>query len=464
MTELFADQMLKDPRVKQAKALLLETLKDHQSKIQTIQEPQEPLKESYEKQLENFSQNRGGKLFFPYLGSGIGNGTLVELGDGSIKYDMICGIGPHYWGHSHPDIIAAEIDACLSDIVMQGHLQQNSDAAELVSTLTEASGIDHCFLSTTGVMANENALKIAFQNRHPAQRILAFEGCFAGRTLAVSQITDKPAYRKGLPRNMHVDYVPFFDAEDPEGSTERALNRLKEHLHRHPGEYAAMIFELVQGEAGFYPGQHEFFVTLMELLREHHVLIIDDEVQAFGRTSRLFAFQHFGLQKYVDIVTIGKLSQVCATLFPNELKPQPGLLSQTFIASTSAIRAANVIIHGLLDGGFFGEHGRIMTVHHQFTEAFNSIAERHPGLISGPYGIGSMLAFTPLDGSAEACKMCLTKLYENGVISFIAGSNPMRIRFLLPIGALKDADIQSVCKIVEQTLMECHQNYGSALV
>ncbi|MCB1135939.1 MAG: aminotransferase class III-fold pyridoxal phosphate-dependent enzyme, partial [Chlamydiia bacterium] len=314
MTHLLAEKLKNDPRVLDAKRLLLAAVADAQSQIQSPKEAHGQLKADYQSTLDTFASDRGGQLFFPYLGSGIGNGCLVELADGSIKYDMICGIGPHYWGHSHPDIISAEVDACISDVVMQGHLQQNTDAAQLCHLLTSSSGKDHCFLTTTGVMANENALKIAFQKRNPAYRILAFDHCFAGRTVAVSQITDKPGYRKGLPPTLHVDYFPFYDYRDPKGSTARAVARLKEHIGRHPGEHAAMIFELIQGEGGFYPGTRDFFVALMDVLKEHGITIIDDEVQAFGRTSKLYAFQHFGLEDYVDIVTIGKLSQVCATL------------------------------------------------------------------------------------------------------------------------------------------------------
>jgi 4-aminobutyrate aminotransferase-like enzyme len=103
-------------------------------------------------------------------------------------------------------------------------------------------------------MANENALKIAFQKNAPASRVLAFEGGFCGRTLALSQITDRPAYRDGLPPTLAVDYVPFFDPGDPPGSTDRALGALRSHLSRHPAQHAAMVLELVLGEGGFYPG------------------------------------------------------------------------------------------------------------------------------------------------------------------------------------------------------------------
>ena len=69
---------------------------------------------------------------------------------------------------------------------MQGNLQQNVETESLVRTLLDAANrkgafFKHCFLTTSGAMANENALKLIFQKKSPASRILAFEGCFAGR-------------------------------------------------------------------------------------------------------------------------------------------------------------------------------------------------------------------------------------------------------------------------------------------
>ena len=157
---------------------------------------------------------------------------------------MITGIGVHHLGHSHPLLTQAALDAALGDTIMQGNLQQNGESAALAHELIAISHLPHCFLSTSGVMATENALKIAFQKNAPAQRILAFEHCFTGRTLSMSQITDKPQFREGLPLNVLVDYVPFYDNNKPEESTELAIRQLKNHIARYPKGHAVMIFEL----------------------------------------------------------------------------------------------------------------------------------------------------------------------------------------------------------------------------
>jgi 4-aminobutyrate aminotransferase-like enzyme len=452
--ELIAMQLKSDPRLQQAKHLLLQILHDYQAKITGIRPPLSELTQSYQEVLEAFMQVRGGKLYFPYIGSGLGKGALVELLDGSIKYDMISGIGVHYWGHSHPDLLLASVDAALSDTIMQGHLQQNLDAFELSEILLQVSGLDHCFLCSSGAMANENALKIALQKKSPAQRILAFDGCFMGRTLAMAQITDKPGFREGLPYHLFVDYIPFYDANHPEESTAKAVAVLKKHLTRYPKQHALMCFELVQGEGGFYPGERSFFVALMQILKEHAIAIFIDEVQTFGRTPALFAFQYFNLEEFVDIVSIGKLSQVCATLFRSDFQPHAGLLSQTFTSSTVAIKSAIVIIQSLIKDGYFGPQGKIAQVHAYFKHKFEQIETTYPHLIRGPYGIGAMIAFTPLNGKPQQVTQFIQSLFQAGVISFIAGSNPARARFLVPMGAITTAEIDKIVEIVEKVLLE----------
>lgn len=454
---LEAGHFKRDPRVAEAKKLILEALKDHQSKLTGVRPPKSELIKSYEEVLYDFNHIRGAKLYFPYLGSGFGNGALVELMDGSVKYDMISGIGPHYWGHSHPELTAELFESILNDTVMQGHLQQNIETYHYAKLLTEASGLDHCFFSSSGAMANENALKMIFQKKFPAQRILAFDRCFMGRTLFLSQITDKPSFRENLPSNLFVDYIPFYDHQNPENSIKNTLHALLYHLRRHPKQYAAMCMELVQGEAGFHTGTREFFVALMEELKKHEIAILIDEVQTFGRTGQLFAFQHYQLEEYADIVTIGKLSQVCATLFNNAYKPRPGLLSQTFTSSTTAIYAGYYIVRQLLENRYFGPQGKIEQMHREFLNAFERLEKKYPGMIQGPYGIGSMITFTPLDGEAETVAKFVQDLFQMGVISFVAGSHPTRVRFLAPIGALTVEDIENVMKIVEKVLKQNRQ-------
>jgi acetylornithine aminotransferase len=438
---------------------LLSALAEQQRKLTGVRPADPERKMSYAEAIKRFGELRGGTLYYPYLGSGIGRGPLVELADGSVKYDMISGIGVHYLGHSHPAMVEAGIDAALRDTVMQGNLEQGIESLRLSETLVGMAGgngsrISHCFLTTSGAMANENALKLAFQKRSPASRVLAFGGAFAGRTMALSQITDKAAYRAGLPNVLPVDYVSFFDSARPGESIEASLGQLRKHLARFPGQHAAMCFELVQGEGGYYAGSREFFVALMDELKAQGIAIWADEVQTFGRLSRPFAFQHFGLESYVDIVTVGKLTQLCATLFVDDYKPKPGLITQTFTGSTSAIYAAQVILDAMRNGDFFGTDGRIARLSRHFVGRLEAIAGRHPQWLRGPFGVGAMIAFTVFDGGEETTKKLLQALFDAGVIGFIAGAAPARVRFLLPVGNVTDADIDAACDILEKTLGE----------
>ena len=161
-------------------------------------------------------------------------------------------------------MVQAAIDAALEDTVMQGNLQQHPPSiqmSERLISLARQGGakIDHCLLSTSGAMANENALKIAFHHKAPADRIIAFDNAFAGRTLAMASLTDRAAYRSGLPITIDVDYLPFRDPHHPERSQRWAVNELHRLLKRYPGRYAAFWAEPIAGEGGYYEGSHEFF-------------------------------------------------------------------------------------------------------------------------------------------------------------------------------------------------------------
>ena len=194
----------------------------------------------------------------------------------------------------------------------------------------------------------------------------------------------------------------------------------------------------MQGEGGYYEGDADFFKALIDVARENNIAVIADEVQTFCRTTQPFAFQHFGLDKLVDIVTIGKISQVCATLFTDEYKPQPGLISQTFTGSTWAIVAARAIVQGLIDNGNFGSEGKNKQLHDYFAGKLAAIGEKFPGSLAGPHGIGGMVAFTPFDGSADAAKNVVNRLYDAGLMSFMAGGDPSRVRFLMPLGLYRE--------------------------
>ena len=452
-------QYLEDSRIEQAKQLIDQALSEHASKITAVKAADPELTGEYQKLLEEFSSDRGGKLFYDYIGSGIGNGPLVELADGSVKFDFITGIGVHYFGHSHAGVINAQIDGAVTNTTMSGNLQQNVDSPRLFKLIIEqankhGANFNHMFMTSSGVMAAENSLKMAFQKKFPANRVLAFEKCFMGRTLAVSNITDKAAYREGLPKTLDVDYIPFYDYKDHQGSIDRAVDVLKDHFKRYPCQHAAFCMELIQGEGGYWLGHTEYFKALIDECKKNNVSIIIDEVQTFMRTKEMFAFQYFGLDKDVDLVNIGKNSQICATIYREDHKPRPGLISQTFTSSGSAINAAYYIINEVANNGYLGENGKIERIHKKFVTHLEQLHSKYPEKIEGPWGVGAMIGMTLFKGDTAKSKDFTLNLFKNGVLSFIAGANPTRVRFLLPVGALEEHHIEQACEIIDKTLQE----------
>ena len=123
-----AKNFFNDARVQSATQTLLAVLQEYQKNITAPRPANADLAQTYADTIKAFQDIRGGNLYFPYLASGLGHGALVELADGSVKYDFINGIGVHHFGHSHPKIIAATVAASLTDTVMSGNLQQGEDS------------------------------------------------------------------------------------------------------------------------------------------------------------------------------------------------------------------------------------------------------------------------------------------------------------------------------------------------
>ena len=454
---LLADQLRHDPRVQQAIDLLRSALADAQQGVDKPAAAKPELQVSSDRVLERLTLARGGAPYFRDVGSGFGRGPFVELADGSIKLDFIGGIGVHGLGHSHPRLLESGVRAALEDTVMQGNLQQHRpsvEVAERLLKLATAGGapLQHCLLSTSGAMANENAMKIAFHHRAPADRVLALDNCFAGRSIAMAQLTDRPQYRTGLPTALAVDYIPPADPENSAASQERSLAALDKHLKRHPGKYAVLWLELVAGEGGYYPGSTDYFLKLIQRAKQDNVLIVFDEVQTFGRLSRPFAFQHFELDQYADLVTIGKITQLCATLYGEALKPKGPLLSQTFTAASSSIDAALVVLDEMEHGKFFGPQGENMERHKYFVAKMQELTSKHPGKLSGPYGCGMMWAITPGDGSDAAATELVQALFAEGLMSFLAGHHPARVRFLPPPMVTTGEHIDQAVAIMDRVL------------
>ena len=359
------------------KKQLVETIMASSAKIKGIKSASNDpsVREAYSKVLQEFIEHRGRDLYYPFLASGLGAGPFVELADGSVKYDMITGIGVHFFGHTHPELVKEMIEGLPSDI-MQGNLEPGTEMKELLSALLSRVGkgsrLSHGWLMCSGTMVNEVALKIIRQKKSPATKILAFKDCFAGRSTTMQEITDNPGYRQGQPLYGEVQYLPFYDANvGLEQSLRATLGALKEILQRFPEKFAALMIEIVQGEGGFKYAPREYYVKVFEEVKKAGIAIWADEVQTFGRTGELFAYQKFGLNEFIDVVTIGKMLQACAVLYSPEFNPKPGLVAGTFSGSTAALRTARRILELLDEEKCFGKEGKIEKLSEHFAKTLN---------------------------------------------------------------------------------------------
>jgi len=374
------------------------------------------------------------------------------MADGTTKLDFIGGIGVYAFGHGDPDLLETAAVAAAADTVFQGHLAPGPEYLRLSRALLRHAGprLKHVWLSLSGAMANENALKMILQKHHPADRIVAFEHGFCGRTLALSEITDKAANREGLPLRGAVDLVPFFDPDDPH-STQRSVEALDAHLSRHPGRIAGMLFELVQGEGGFNTAPPEFFRALMERCHRAGLAVWVDEVQTFVRTGELFAFRKLGLEDLVDIATCGKALQGSATLFTRRYNPKPALVAGTYAGSTVGMAVGARLIERLEEEDFLGPEGRVALLEGRFERRLDALRRRCPQAVGARSGVGAMQAFVVFGGSPELTLAVLRAAHEEGLLAFMAGRDPMKIRMLLPVNTT-DEELETGLTMLEKAI------------
>ncbi len=414
----------------------------------------------YARAVRELERRRGRPLPFPALMAGGGRGARVRLADGRVLLDFIGGIGVYGFGHADADLLEPAVVAAAADSVFQGHLLPGAEYLRLSRALLRHAGprLEHVWLSLSGAMANENALKLVLHKHAPADRILAFSRGFAGRTLALAEITDKPAFREGLPLRGSTLYVPFYDPQD-EASTEKSLAALETHLARYPGRIAAMLFELVQGEGGFDTAPPAFFEALMRRCREAGVAVWVDEVQTFARTGELFAFRRLGLEEHVDVATAGKLLQGSAVLFSKAYNPKSVLLAGTYAGSSVGMAVGTRIIERLEQDGYLGPEGRVALLERRVERRIDALRRRLPQAVGARTGIGSMQAFVPFDGSPKLAGATLRAAFEQGLLLFSAGSNPTRIRMLLPLN-VTDEELESGFTILEKALRQVADEHG----
>ncbi len=464
MSTLQGHEMSRSAKINELVDGLVKEVQKLGESLNAIRPPQADQESRAAGLIEKTNQLRGRPLFYNFIGSGIGHGPYVELEDGSVKLDLINGIGIHILGHSHPEIIRASLKGALSDVVMQGHLEPNTEYTKLSSKLVELasknSRMKHAWITTCGTMANENALKICRQKKTPARMIITFKDAFAGRSTMMAEVTDNPAFKQGLPEYHEVLRIPFCNKFDDSMcrqscGKEKTLAVLKEHVAKHEGNVSCFVFEPMLGEGGYRAACREFFLPLLAFCKEKKIPVWADEIQTFTRTGQFFAYETYGFGDYVDICTIAKTAQNGATLYTEEMNPQPGLIAGTFAGSTAALSAGLAVLEELENGNYMGPNGKVNQIHKGFVSMLNRLNETTcKGLLRDAGGLGLMVAVTALDGSQAKPQQLLKSLFKNGLLCFGCGRNPWRIRFLLP-AVLTQADIEVAGQIIEKSIQEC---------
>ncbi|MFN8021147.1 MAG: aminotransferase class III-fold pyridoxal phosphate-dependent enzyme [Acidimicrobiales bacterium] len=241
-----------------------------------------------------------------------GHGCWVTTTDGEEYLDFAAGIAVNSTGHAHPKVAKAIADQAQRFIHAQVNVFKHDLLEPLAAKLAEITpnGIDTFFYANSGAEITEAAVKLAKQaTKRP--HVIVFSGSFHGRThLAMAMTTSKTGYRAGhapLPAGVFVAPYPDPLAADQDAEVADALHGF-DHLLKSmtaPEETAAVILEPVLGEGGYIPAPAAFIQGVVERCRAHGILFIADEVQSgFGRTGKMFAVDHYGIEP--DIICMAK--------------------------------------------------------------------------------------------------------------------------------------------------------------
>jgi 4-aminobutyrate aminotransferase len=250
-----------------------------------------------------------------------GEGVWVTDVDGNVFLDCNAGVAVCSTGHCHPEVVQAIQNQAAQLIHMCGtdyYYSLMPDLAKKIGKLVPISGPTRTHFANSGTEAVECALKIAM-HATGREKFVSFFGSFHGRTLgSLSLTSSKAAQRLGFKRQaLDVIHVPYpneyrnpFTAEmcGRGGAAEGALNWIENLLFKTttpPEEVAAIVVEPIQGEGGYVPAPEGFLRGLRRICDEHGIVLVVDEVQSgMGRTGKMFATQHYGVD--ADIVCIAK--------------------------------------------------------------------------------------------------------------------------------------------------------------
>ena len=124
--------------------------------------------------------------------------------------------------------------------------------------------------------------------------------------------------------------------------------------------------------------------------------------------------------------------------------------------------AAQVVLETLVKQGHFGIGGRNEAIFNRFASGLETLSNKYPGWVSGPWGLGGMIAMTPMQGTVAQAKRLTQLCYEEGLICFLAGAEPARVRFLPPLAVVTDDQIDLALAILERALLRLVKEESNA--
>jgi len=357
-----------------------------------------------------------------------GKGARLYDADGREYIDCVGGQGAANIGHANP-VIAQAIYNQAQTLISCPEMFYNDKRALLEEKLCNLTGMSRVFLSNSGTEAVEAGIKFARLLTGRTEIIAAMRG-FHGRTFGALSATWEKKYRAPFePLVPGYKHIPYNDLV----ALEQAVSN----------NTAAVLLEVVQGEGGVNPGKSEFLKGAQALCRKNGCLLILDEVQTgFGRTGKMFAFQHDGLEP--DILCVAKSIAggipMGATLLSSRLGDlQPQVHGSTFggnpLACTASLAAIDFIQQNQLP-----EHAAELGAWFK-----DQLASIQSPLIREVRGKGLMVGIE----IKQKVTPYLQKLMENGVMALPAGLTVMR--FLPPLVVTK-SELETVVSAVQKVL------------
>ena len=391
-----------------------------------------------------------------------GQGATLTDVDGNTFIDFTGGVGCLNVGHSHPRVVEAAQEQLERFSHTDFTIVPYETYVRLAERLCELAPISDARAAffNAGTEAVENAVKFARSHTgRPA--VIGFEGGFHGRTLLSLSLTSKThPYKAGLgPFAPEVYRVPFpNDYRGPDWKT--ALAALERALVTQVAAetVAAIVIEPVQGEGGFVVAPREFMDGVRRICDEHGIVMVVDEVQTgFGRTGKLFAIEHYGIEP--DLITVAKSIAMglplSGVIGKAEIMNAPGdsAIGGTYVGNPVAQAAAHAVLDVIEEENLCA---RATVLGDAIRERMEGWKERFPQ-IGDVRGLGAMLAIELVrdlgtqEPDADTATAIVEEAARNGLLLLKSGIYSNCIRVLAPL-TLTDAELDEALGVWEQAL------------